>query len=404
MHLKQRTTCRVCRSKLTDVLSLGEQYLQGSFVKGDIKPSLRKIPLTLSLCDTSLSEDACGLLQLKHSVPQEILYKNYWYRSGTNSTMKCHLKDIANDINELHINSIMDIGCNDGTLLKSVKDLHKIGVDPSNAIESLSGSGVTIFNECYPSEKLDGVLVDVITSIAMFYDVEDPVAFAFSVKQNLTTDGIWIFEVAYLPSMLKNNAFDNICHEHIEYYSLSVIERILKDVDMQVIRAEINEVNCGSILIWASNKGSSHPQMKEEIESIRQYEFTLCLDESETYYEFSRKVNESIEQIQKFAKDAHFEGKKIHAYGASTKGNVLIQACGIAPYIVCAADRNADKWGARTLGTDIPIISEEESRAMKPDYYLVLPWHFKKEFVEREKEAIRLGTKFIFPLPKLEII
>lgn len=405
MHLKHRTTCRVCgNGNLIDVINFGEQYLSGSFVKDDIKPSIRKLPLVLTLCDVKKNESACGLLQLKHSVPTPILYNHYWYRSGTNATMRKHLADIASQIKEFNPASILDIGCNDGTLLKEFdNDVVKYGIDPSDAVNGLELPNLTVINETFPLTKGIDVCFDVITSIAMFYDLEFPMEFIKQVKTLLNPGGAWVFEVAYLPAMLSNNALDTVCHEHLEYYSLAVIEHMLDANYMKLVKAELTDTNCGSILCWAVSK-SSDKVPDAEIQSIREAEFGMELEEPNTYYEFSRKIIDICNELNLFCKKAFAEKKTIHVYGASTKGNVLIQSAEIAQYISFAADRNPSKWGARTLGTDIPIISEEESRAMKPDYYLVLPWHFKTEFLEREKDAIARGTKFIFPLPKLEVI
>lgn len=410
MHLKRRTTCRVCSNEhLSDVMNLGGQFLQGSFVKGDIKPPLRKTPLVLTLCDTSKNEDACGLLQLRHSVPPAILYKKYWYRSGTNGTMTEHLSDIAKKVNALDPKTVMDIGCNDGTFLKFLKpEIKRIGVDPSDAVKGIS-NGIEVINKCFPCHETRNIRADVITSFAMFYDLESPVEFVQEVKHCLAHDGVWIFEVAYLPSMLKNNAFDNVCHEHIEYYSLAVLDQIVADVGMHIVKAEINDVNCGSILCVAANKNSEIEVDREKLEAIREAEFDMCLDEQDVYKNFDTIVGKIRRDLYQFLEVEHKKGKKIHIYGASTKGNTLIQASGIAKFITCAAERNPEKWGARTLGTDISIVSEEESRAMEPDFYLVLPWHFRNEFLRRERLAwdpsrTTKRPKFIFPLPTFEVV
>lgn len=411
MYIKTRTTCRVCGNiHLTPVVNLGPHYLGGSFVKGDIRPPTRTVPLELVLCDASRDEDACGLLQLRHTIHPSILYKHYWYRSGTNATMKNHLMEIAKRISKLNPHIIMDIGCNDGTFLNNFGlSVTKIGVDPSNAVKAISRySDIRVINKCFPCDEVNIILADVITSFAMFYDLDYPLEFALQVKHCLSHNGFWIFEVAYLPSMIHNNAFDTICHEHLEYYSLSVIERILDQVGMHVIKAEINDINCGSILCWAANKSSIHVQ-DPNLDAIRESEFDMRLDDSHTYIDFSKSIERVAASIHDFIKSEFTLGKKIHIYGASTKGNTLIQTCNIAKFISCAADRNPDKWGATTLGTNIPITSEEESRAMRPDYYLVLPWQFRSEFIERERSSWRQDNpkdkpKFIFPLPTFEVI
>lgn len=418
MHLTHRKTCRVCGTKsLTRVIDLGEQYLQGSFVKpGKEIPPLRKIPLTLLRCDPTLDENACGLLQMAHTVPPSILYSAYWYRSGTNKTMTDHLAGITREassmIGEGAKARVLDIGCNDGTLLKSYpKTFVKFGVDPSDIANEITGD-ICVIKDLFPSLELEsksgGEKFDVITSIAMFYDLEDPVSFVKEIKKNLAENGVWIFEMSYMPMMLEMNSYDTICHEHLEYYSLAVVENILGRAGMKIVRAETNDINGGSIRCYASRENSFKHNKKVYLDSlagIRQKEFDLELDTDKPYSNFQQRIDSHKQELTSALKELKKSGKRIHIYGASTKGNTILQFCGIDKMIIdYAAERNPDKYGAKTLGTDIPIISEAESRALKPDYYLVLPWHFKKEFLEREKETLENGTGFIFPLPIFEIV
>ena len=417
MHLTYRKTCRICGSgALTKVIDLGEQHLQGSFIKpGKELPPMRKISTELVRCNPLVDENACGLLQTVTSVPPEILYSAYWYRSGTNQTMRDHLKGIANDAMAMVEKSearVLDIGCNDGTLLKNYPAGYiKFGVDPSDVAQEVNGD-VTVVQDVFPSPELNSILgdekLDVITSIAMFYDLEDPSAFVKDIKSALNEDGIWIFEMSYMPAMLEMNSYDTICHEHLEYYSFAVIENMLARNDMKIVKVGFNDINGGSIRCYATHENNFKYKSKNNIESIkdiRQKEFDLELDTDKPYKNFQNRINKHKEDLSSLLKKLKSEGKSIHLYGASTKGNTILQWCGIDDSIVdYAADRNPDKDGAKTIGTDIPIISEEKSRAMNPDYYLVLPWHFKTEFLEREKEAINKGTGFIFPLPEIEII
>ncbi len=417
MHLIHRKTCRVCGSQaLTKVIDLGEQYLQGSFVKqGKELPPMRKIPNTLLRCDPTKDEHACGLLQMEHTVPPEILYSAYWYRSGTNNTMRSHLKGIAEEAFSIVKKTkarILDIGCNDGTLFEYYPEtFEKYGVDPSDVAQEIKPP-ISIIQDIFPSNELIVRLldkkIDIITSIAMFYDLEDPISFTKGIKQILSPEGIWIFEMSYMPTMLKMTSYDTICHEHLEYYSLAVIEYILKQSGMKIFNVSLNNINGGSIRCFAThidNFTYKNEVYMQNIQNLHQEEFDLELDTDKPYKNFQDRVNVHKEELISLLKKLKKEGKRIHVYGASTKGNTLLQWCGIDNRIVdFAAERNPDKYGARTLGTDIPIISESESRAMKPDYYLVLPWHFKDEFIEREKETIQQGTSFIFPLPTIEVV
>lgn len=417
MHLAYRKTCRICGSSaLTKVIDLGEQYLQGSFIKpGKEMPPLRKISTELVRCNPMLDEKACGLLQTVTSVPPEILYSAYWYRSGTNQTMRDHLKGIAADamgmVGDDH-SRVLDIGCNDGTLLNNYPStFEKFGVDPSDVAQEIE-DGVTVVQDIFPSKELNAILdgkkLDIITSIAMFYDLEDPSAFVSSIKSSLDPEGIWIFEMSYMPTMLEMNSYDTICHEHLEYYSFAVIENMLARNEMKIVKVSFNDINGGSIRCYATHDKNFKYKTKQNTESvvdIRQKEFDLELDTDKPYENFQKRINEHKKDLYSLLKRLKDEGKTIHLYGASTKGNTILQWCGIDNTIVdFAADRNPDKDGATTIGSNISIISEEKSRAMKPDYYLVLPWHFKKEFLEREKVALDAGTGFIFPLPEIEVI
>jgi len=417
MHLVHRQTCRVCGSNaLTKVIDLGEQYLQGSFVKpGKEMPPLRKIPATLLRCDPTRDENACGLLQMQHTVPPEVLYSAYWYRSGTNRTMRDHLRGIVDEAVATYDQPsarVLDIGCNDGTLLGFYpKNFDRYGVDPSDVALEIQGD-IAVVQDIFPSnellDRLQGKQVDILTSIAMFYDLEDPISFAKGVKNILSPEGIWIFEMSYMPTMLKMTSYDTICHEHLEYYSLAVIEYVLKQAGMKIFNVSLNSINGGSIRCFATqinNFTYKTDEFVKNIKAMHQEEFDLELDTDKPYTHFQDRINAHREELLLLLQKLKQEGKKIHIYGASTKGNTILQWCGIDTKIIdYAAERNPDKYGAFTLGTNIPIISEEESRAMNPDYYLVLPWHFKEEFLEREKETLNRGIGLIFPLPTVEII
>ena len=417
MHLVHRHTCRVCGSSaLTKVIDLGEQFLQGSFVKpGKENPPLRKIPTTLLRCDPKRDERACGLLQMEHTVPPEILYSAYWYRSGTNNTMRNHLKSIVEEALTIFTSpngKVLDIGCNDGTLLKYYPNtFEKYGIDPSDVALEITPP-ISVIQGIFPSSELISRLqekqIDIITSIAMFYDLEDPIEFSKGIKQILAPRGIWIFEMSYMPTMLKMTSYDTICHEHLEYYSLAVIEYILKLAGLKIFNVSLNNSNGGSIRCFATH-GDNFTYKKDlflqNIQNLHKEEFDLELDTDKPYKNFQDRVNVHKEELLNLLKKLKNEGKHIHIYGASTKGNTILQWCGIDNRIIdYAAERNPDKFGARTLGTDIPIISETDSRAMNPDFYLVLPWHFKQEFIEREKETLERGIGLIFPLPTIEII
>ena len=287
----------------------------------------------------------------------------------------------------------------------------KYGIDPSDVAQEILPP-VKVVQDTFPSTEFCTILnhqkIDVVTSIAMFYDLENPVAFAKSVKDILSDEGIWVFEMSYMPAMLKMNSYDTICHEHLEYYSLAVLEYILKHAGLKLFNVEFNAINGGSIRGFATHVANFKYKRDDyllNIKQLRQEEFDLELDTDKPYKNFQDRINVHKQELNTLLKDLKKQGKRIHVYGASTKGNTILQWCGIDHRIIdVAAERNPDKYGAFTLGTEIPIVSEAESRAMNPDFYLVLPWHFKDEFIIREKEMIEKGVGFIFPLPNIEII
>lgn len=376
---------------------------------------MRKIPLTLVRCDPTRDESACGLLQMEHTVPPEVLYSAYWYRSGTNQTMRDHLRGIVTtSLAMLDRTSgiVLDIGCNDGTLLANYPEAFlRIGVDPSDVAQQVLQPAV-IIQDVFPSAELvtflDKRQCDIITSIAMFYDIEDPVGFSRSIASILAPQGIWVFEMSYMPTMLQMNSYDTICHEHLEYYSLAVIEYIMKRAGLKIFNVEQNTINGGSLRCYAIHENNftyRADAFGHNLREMRQAEFDLELDTDKPYRNFQDHINVHREELTKVLKALKKQKKSIHIYGASTKGNTILQWCGIDNRMIdVAAERNPDKYGAFTLGTDIPIVSEAESRAMKPDYYLVLPWHFKEEILKREAETLASGIKFIFPLPVIDII
>jgi SAM-dependent methyltransferase len=306
--------------------------------------------------------------------------------------------------------NVLDIGCNDGTLLNYYpKDFVKFGCDPSDVAQEVKNAFVV--QDIFPSAELNKIIdnkkMDIVTSIAMFYDLEDPVSFVRNIKRLLSPEGIWIFEMSYMPHMLELDSYDTICHEHLEYYSLAVLEKIASMADMKIVKIAFNDINGGSIRCFATHKecGLYNNSIDHQLmNDVRQKEFDLELDTDKPYVAFQYRIEKVKNELHELLINLKRQGKKVHIYGASTKGNTILQWCDINNMLVeYAAERNPDKYGAYTLGTNIPIISEAESRAMNPDYYLVLPWHFKEEFIEREKDALKKGTGFIFPIPTIQI-
>lgn len=413
----QATGCRVCGNvSLTPVLSLGNHYIS-DFVD-DVLPAAASAPLDLVLCDAA--HGGCGLLQLHHTVDQHSLYRNYWYRSGVNQTMKDALADVVDKATKLVPltagDLVIDTGSNDNTLLKSYNrsDITRLGFEPAtNLMPYAKDNDITVVNDFFSAAPLAQAVGDkkakIITSIAMFYDLDNPNTFVADIAKSLDQNGLWIIQMAYLPTMLEDAIFDNICHEHLEYYSLLSLEALLARHNLKVIDVELNDVNGGSYRTYITHAGNTTVQpfegAAERVTKLQQEEGEMKLDELAPYQTFAERVEGIRNSVVSFIRQEVANGKTVYVYGASTKGNTLLQYFGLDHTVItAAAERNPDKWGKKTVGTWIPIVSEDEARAVKPDYFLVLPWHFMKEFKEREVAYLEGGGKFIVPLPEFEII
>jgi len=417
--MKTWTSCRVCGGSLDAILSLGDQYVS-TFLSPE-QPDGPKAPLELVLCQQ------CRLLQLRHTVPGDMMYQNYWYRSGTNQTMRDALTDIsgaaAKLVNLKTGDSVLDIGCNDGTLLGSytVPGLYTIGFDPAQNLAVLSRKvankvliGFFDADRFLADPDLQGFRPKAVTSIAMFYDLEDPNKFVSDIQKIMHPDGVWIVQMSYLPLMLEQNDFGNICHEHLEYYSLQSLEYLLHRHGFSIVDVQLNDVNGGSIRAFIRNRAADpsafgdedyRKQAAQRVSKLRESEAELGLDRTAPYREFAERVEGIKRQVCDFIHDQVERKKKVFVYGASTKGNTMLQYFGLDNSVInAAAERNPDKWGMVTVGTRIPIISEAEARAAKPDYFLVLPWHFIEEFKAREHSYLSSTGKFIVPLPQFVLI
>ena len=416
--IKQISTCRICgNSKLVSILHLGEQYLTGVFPK-TINTAITKGPLELVKCLPEGNEKVCGLVQLNHSYDLNEMYGDtYGYRSGLNQSMVKHLqKKVETIVNMVKLQKgdvVIDIGSNDATLLKaySNKDIDLYGVDPSaEKFKSFYTDNIKLITEFFPSNSLFKILGDkkakIITSISMFYDLEEPLKFVKSVHEVIDDNGLWVFEQSYLPAMLKTNSYDTVCHEHLEYYTVKQIKWMMDKVGFNIIDIELNSVNGGSFSVSVAKKEST--VFKENSKLINQFlnqEIIDGFDKLETYNAFEKNVEKHKKSLLELLINLKKEGKTILGYGASTKGNVMLQYSGITsdllPFI---AEVNEDKFGAFTPGTLIPIISELDAKKMNPDYFIVMPWHFKNNFLAREKDYLKAGGKLIFPLPEIDIV
>lgn len=403
--------CRVGGgSHLVSVLNLGMQSLTGVFPKS-CDDALGQGPLELVWSPDS------GLLQLRHSFqPSEMYGENYGYRSGLNQSMVDHLANKVRQLERLVSpqagDAVLDIGSNDATLLKaySVKGLVRVGIDPTGAkFADHYPSDVKMVPDFFNVQAYRSATqraAKIITSIAMFYDLDQPIAFAREVASVLAEDGIWHFEQSYMPSMLRLNSYDTICHEHLEYYSLRVVEKILAAAGLKIVDVTMNNVNGGSFAVTAAKlQNRSLRANKAVIDWMLGQEDRMGLETPKPFRDFEERVFRHRDDLTRLIRSLTGDGKKVLGYGASTKGNVVLQFCGLGPADIPAiAEVNTEKFGRVTPGTHIPIISEEEAKAMAPDYFLVLPWHFKDGILRREKDYLAAGGKFIFPFPEIEIV
>ncbi|HWZ95969.1 MAG TPA: class I SAM-dependent methyltransferase [Opitutaceae bacterium] len=403
--------CRLCRSaNLASLLDLGEQCFTGVFPKSvhDPVPSGR---LELAKCGH------CDLVQLMHSFDSAQLYGHtYGYRSGLNGSMVHHLESIVHGIvgrvGLAHGDLVIDIGSNDGTTLRAYPDrgLDFLGIDPTGEkFKRFYPSDVRVVPDFFSAAAVKNAVgpkkAKVVTSIAMFYDLEDPGEFMKEVVSVLAKDGVWVFEQSYLGSMLQTNSYDTICHEHLEYYGLKQIHRMTEAAGLKIMDVTFSDANGGSFRITVSSQDSPYPENAALVQSILEKEDRGGLYSLPTYEKFATRVEAHKKAVHQFFARAKAERAHVLGYGASTKGNVLLQYCGVHTRdLACIADVNEDKFGSFTPGTLIPIVSEATAHQMKPDYFFVLPWHFRAGILQRENLFREAGGKLVFPLPELEIV
>lgn len=410
-NYKEIKNCRISKTNdLTTILDLGDQYLTGVFPKKKDQV-VTKGPLELVWSKNS------GLVQLKHSFdPNEMYGSNYGYRSGLNNSMVQHLNFKVERLLSLNIlkggDVVLDIGSNDGTLLKSygISNINKIGIDPTaQKFREFYPDDITVVEDFFSKEVFlkssKNKKAKIITSIAMFYDLEDPNKFVSEISEVLSDDGIWHFEQSYLPTMLRMNSYDTICHEHVEYYTLNVIKNLLEKNNLKIINVELNSINGGSFAVTAAKKHSSLKSSDEIVNWLLDQENRIGLNTIKPYKEFSKRVFKHRKDLRDLILNIKKSGKTIAGYGASTKGNVILQFCNLTQNeISFIAEVNKEKFGSYTPGTHIPIISEESVKEKKPDYMLVLPWHFRDGIINKEQKYLKSGGRLIFPLPEIEVI
>jgi SAM-dependent methyltransferase len=413
---KTITQCRVCgNTELDSLLNLGMQALTGVFPTERDAP-VPSGPLELVKCREE-GPETCGLVQLRDSFQAGDMYgMNYGYRSGLNRSMVDHLQGKARKIKDIISLSsgdlVLDIGSNDSTLLRAMDEpgVRLVGMDPSGIkFRQYYPANAQLIPDFFSADRFRKEFgrqsAKVVTSIAMFYDLDAPLEFVRQVYEVLADDGIWVFEQSYLPFMLANTSYDTMCHEHLEYYALKQVQWMLERVGFVVLDVEFNNINGGSFSVTAAKAAASYRRNEAAVQQCIREEEKLGLSGMEIYRKFHDRVFQHRDELLSFLRAACANGERILGYGASTKGNVILQFCGITVNeLACIAEVNPDKFGAFAPGTLIPIISEDEARAMNPGGFLVLPWHFRDNIVARETQFLASGGRLIFPLPRIEVI
>ena len=394
--------CRLCKSvNLKNIYNFGNFFVSNFVTKNEINKGI-KAPLNLVHCKN------CDLLQLSHSAPQEIMYKKfYWYRSSVTKLMRNALKNVFESsikFAKLKKNDfVLDIGANDGTLLKNFKEkkINTIGCEPAkNLHKELEKNCDFVLRDFWSFEAFNKLMKEnkilkkpkLITAIGMFYDLENPGKFISDAAKCLDDNGIFIAQLMCLNSMIEKNDLGNICHEHLEFYSYKSLKYLFENNGFKIFKIEENDINGGSYRIFCKKNLKKSIVYKEKTTLKNIYKF------------FSRVEQNKLKTVN-FIKKEVGRKKKVFLYGASTKGNTLLQYYKLNNKLIpFAAERSPEKWGKYTIGTGIKIISEEQARRMKPDYYFVMPYAFISEFKKREKKWLKGGGKFILPYPKFKIV
>jgi NDP-4-keto-2,6-dideoxyhexose 3-C-methyltransferase len=404
--------CRICgNADLRPVVDLGNQPLSGIFPEPD-SPDPERSPLELIVCS---GEQACGLVQLRHSADLGQMYgTTYGYRSSTSPAMREHLKKKVDEnvalANPRPGEVVLDIGCNDGTSLNFYggRGLVRIGNDPSSEkFKDSFDPDICVVYDFFSAANVRRLIGDqkckIVSSIAMLYDIDDPQHFFNEVKAVLAPDGIWRFELSWLPLFLTNVTYDQVCHEHVTYLGMTQIDHMLKKAGLRAIDVFFNEMNGGSFDVIACHENASYVSDQAKIDSILAYEAPLKT--FAPYQRFRDRIELHRDDVRTFFANAKAMGKTVYGYGASTKGNITLHYCSLTKDdLVAICDKQAVKSGLVTPGTRIPITTQEAMRAFGPDYLFVLIWHFRREILDDEQAFLEAGGKIVIPLPRLHII
>lgn len=402
MQVKEQLTCRICDSKLKVVLDLGNIF-PSTFVDGNTMDT--RCPLELAECEF------CGLVQLGHTVSRDQLYRNYWYKSGLNKSMVEALQNVVDGTLRHAILPenpvVVDIGANDGTMIGMypVDPFLTVAYEPAKNLEEACKKASDVFIGDYFSYENYSMHTgaDIITAIAMFYDLDDPISFLDSIKTTLAPDGIFVVQMTDLYAMLTANAFDNICHEHLCYYSLKILQQLFFRSGLEIFNVERNNVNGGSIRLYAAH--TSRRKVDPSVQMWLNIESDFLIQTRDPIVSFKRRVNAARSQTKMYIESRKARGESIFGLGASTKGNTLLQYYDFTNRVIDGIyEINPDKLGKMTIGTNIPIVAEGDMWGCPPGILLVLPWHFRDYFIVKLAKYVWNGGKLLFPLPVPEIV
>lgn len=410
--IKYTQSCRLCGSKeLVDVINLGLNHVQGAFItKNNPDPPKRKVFNGIIRCDPK--KGGCGLVQSSLTCPPEILFSSYFYQSGVNELMKSHLKSVVDDLLTFNPEpkTVLDLAANDLTLLKNYHPkTAKWGVDPNDIITKVDKGDINIVNDFFPSNKLRSSLkFDLISALAVLYDLENPVYFLESAVRKLKSDGVLCVEVMYLPSIIKNLAWDTFLFEHLTHWSIATLENLIKESGGKLINIKLTPTNGGSVLAFIARKACNTYDKKEyqdNILTIKKQEFDLALDEESIFVNFKNRVEQHQRDLKTTLQKLKEQNKTIGLFACSTKANVLIESCVLEEYFSYGIERSEEKFGGQTLW-GLPIKSESEARSLIDEntVWMVGPYFFKQNTLNREKESIDKGLQLLFPLPEISLV
>ncbi len=404
--------CHICGSEgVKPFLSLGETALANSYLSREqLSMPERKFPLEVAFCGN------CKLVQLTCVVPPELLFKHYLYVTSTSNTFRVHFtryaEDVASEFNLDKNSLVVDIGSNDGLLLKGFQKsgVNVVGVEPAdNLAELASRDGVETINDYFKGSVVDRILsskgkADVVTANNVFAHTTTIHDIAKNVRRLLKDEGVFIIEAAYFVNMLRDMTFDGIYHEHLFHYSLTPLDYFFRNCGMQIFRVEVVPSHGGSLRVFVK-KAESLRQVDSSVASMLQQEKGLGIHDFKTYEAFAKRVYANKEKLVKMITELKAQGKSIAGYGAPAKATTLLSFCNLGSEVIdCIVDDSPLKQGLYLPGMHIPIVSSESLDKKQPDYVIILAWNFSEEILKKTKKYADAGVKFIVPVPEPVIV